>query len=124
MARISHLIRRGSAYSARIRVPLDLVETLGKRELVKALGTNDEAEAKRRLYPVLSNWQREFDDLRTRKALVPADRDHAVWDHHTASLARDEADRAALPSPAQIEAEKKLVEKAQRGEIKRRSNAQ
>ncbi|WP_444460221.1 DUF6538 domain-containing protein [Rhodobacter capsulatus] len=119
MARISHLIRRSSAYSARIRVPLDLVETLGKRELVKALGTNDEAEAKRRLYPVLSNWQREFDDLRTRKALVPADRDHAVWDHYTATLARDEADRAALPSPAQIEAEKtKLVEKAQRGEIK------
>ncbi len=119
MARISHLVRRGSAYSARTRVPLDLVEVIGKRELVKALGTNDEAEAKRRLYPILADWQREFDDLRSRKALVPADRDHAVWDHYTATLARDEAARAATASETEIEAEKAtLIAKAQRGEIK------
>lgn len=104
MARISHLVRRGSAYSARIRVPLDLVEATGRRELVKALGTSDEAEAKRRLYPVLANWHREFDDLRARRSLVPADRENAVWDHYTDALARDDKERANLPTDAEIEA--------------------
>ena len=44
MALPSHLFRRGSAYSARRRVPLDLVEAIGKRELVRSLGTSDLAE--------------------------------------------------------------------------------
>lgn len=102
MAQVSHLIRRGAAYSARIRVPLDLVEIVGKREIVKALGTNDPAEAKRRLWPVITGWQREFEELRARRALVPADRDHAVWDHYTATLDRDDKARAALPGEPEI----------------------
>lgn len=104
MARVSHLLRRGAAYSARIRVPLDLVEIVGKRELVRALGTNDEAEAKRKLWPVLAEWNRLFDDLRTRRALVPADFDHATWDHYNATLDRDEQERVHLPTDKQIEA--------------------
>ncbi|WP_366926978.1 DUF6538 domain-containing protein [Pseudogemmobacter hezensis] len=52
MALPSHLFRRGAAYSARMRVPLDLVEILGKRELVQTIGTTDPTAAKRRLYPV------------------------------------------------------------------------
>lgn len=104
MAQVSHLIRRGASYSARIRVPLDLVEIVGKREIVKALGTNDPAEAKRRLWPVITGWQREFDELRARRALVPADRDYAVWDHYTASLDRDDKERAALPGEPEIAA--------------------
>lgn len=118
MARISHLTRRGSAYSARIRVPLDLVEVIGKRELVKALGTNDEAEAKRRLYPIIAEWHRGFDDLRARRALVPADRDHAVWDHYTNMLERDDKERAGVPTDAEIDAERiELFAKVERGEI-------
>ncbi len=65
----SHLTRRGASYSARIRVPLDLVEIVGKTELTKALGTKELAEAKRRLWPLLDAWQREFDDLRARRRL-------------------------------------------------------
>ena len=106
MALPSHLFRRGAAYSARMRVPLDLVEIMGKRELVQALGTTDLTEAKSRLYPVIANWQREFDDLRARRALVPADREHAVWDHYTGTLARDDEQRAALPGDDQIQAVK------------------
>ncbi len=104
MARTSHLIRRGAAYSARIRVPLDLVALIGKTELVKALGTNDEAEAKRRVHPQMQAWHNEFGDLRARRILTPDDRDHAVWDHYTAVLVRDEAERAHLPNEAEIEA--------------------
>ncbi|MBL4927993.1 site-specific integrase [Fuscibacter oryzae] len=118
MARVSHLMRRGGAYSARIRVPLDLVEIVGKTEIVKALGTADVAEAKSRLYPILAHWQREFDDLRARRALVPADRDHAVWDHYTATLDRDDKERANLPGDDDIQAVKAdLLDKVERGEI-------
>jgi integrase len=118
MAQVSHLFRRGSAWSARIRVPLDLVETAGKKELVKALGTSDHAEAKRRLYPVLADWQREFDDLRSRRALIPSDRDNAVWDHYAATLERDDINRANLPGQSEIEGiTAELLAKVNRNEI-------
>ncbi|WP_091303609.1 DUF6538 domain-containing protein [Gemmobacter aquatilis] len=106
MALPSYLFRRGAAYSARIRVPLDLVKVIGRKELVKALGTSDLAEAKRRLHPVITNWHREFEDMRARRVLVPADREHAVWDQYTGSLARDDQARAALPGEAEVQAAK------------------
>lgn len=118
MARVSHLIRRGAAYSARMRVPLDLVEVIGKRELVRALGTSNESEAKRLLWPVIGGWQRMFDDLRARRELTPGDLEHATWDHYSATLERDESARAALPGETEIEAEKaKLTDRVERGEI-------
>jgi hypothetical protein len=41
----THLIKRGSRYYIRRRVPLDLVSILGKSEVTKALHTSDRAEA-------------------------------------------------------------------------------
>lgn len=118
MALPSHIFRRGAAYSARMRVPLDLVDVVGKKELVKALGTSNLAEAKRRLYPIIANWQREFDDMRTRRALVPADREHAVWDHYTSTLERDDQERATLPGEAEIEiARAEAIERIEREDI-------
>jgi integrase len=118
MALLSYLFRRGAAYSARMRVPLDLVEVTGKRELVKALNTSDPSEAKRRVHEVISAWQREFDDLRARRALVPADRDHAVWDHYTATIERDDTERANRPGDAEVQAERaELFARMDRGEI-------
>lgn len=118
MAGISYIFRRGSAYYARLRVPLDLVETVGRKELVKALGTTDIAEAKRRVHAVIHNWQCEFDDLRSRRALVPSDRDHAVWDHYTGALQRDDEARARLPKEDDIaKAKAEVIARAERGEI-------
>ncbi|KAA8606014.1 integrase [Salipiger aestuarii] len=102
MARVSNLLRRGATYYARLRVPKDLVGIIGKSELVKTLGTTHETEAKRRLYPQLQIWQHEFDDLRSRSILTAADQQHAVWDHYEATLARDEEERAAQPTAAEI----------------------
>ncbi|MBL4917461.1 DUF6538 domain-containing protein [Szabonella alba] len=118
MARISYLWRRGSVYYARIDVPLDLVPVLKKPTLKQSLKTKDEAEAKRRLHPVLANWQLQFDDLRARRDLMPADRENAVWDHYTATLDRDDSARAGLPGAAEIEAETaELHARVDRGEI-------
>jgi integrase len=41
----THLIRRGGRYSIRRRVPSDLISIVGRREVVRALGTSDRAEA-------------------------------------------------------------------------------
>ncbi len=104
MARLSYLLRRGASYYARARVPLDLIDVMGKRELVKALGTKDEHEAKRLLWPVVEAWNRHFDDLRARRMLTADDKADAVWQHYTATLERDEQARQAMPTQADIEA--------------------
>ncbi|RWR32545.1 hypothetical protein D2T31_00745 [Sinirhodobacter populi] len=104
MARISYLWRRGATYYARIDVPLDLVPILKKPTLKRSLHTKDEAEAKRLLNAVIEDWRREFDDLRARRVLTDADRDHAVWGHYEAALDHDDAVRANLPGETEIEA--------------------
>lgn len=118
MARVSYLFRRGATYYARIDVPLDLVPVAKTSTWKKSLKTKDEAEAKRSLPAVIAAWQREFDDMRARRALVPADMENATWDHYTEALARDDDARTRLPGADQIETETaKLMEKVERGEI-------
>lgn len=60
----SHLLRRGESYYARLRVPKELVGILGKPELVKALGTRDLSEAKRRLRHTLADFETQLDIAR------------------------------------------------------------
>lgn len=118
MARLSYLLRRGASYYARVRVPLDLVEVLSKKELVKALGTKDENEAKRLMWPVVEEWTRQFDDLRARRTMTDDDKAHATWQHYTAVLERDEQNRQAMPAQVDIdEATRKVFARAGRGEV-------
>ncbi len=70
MGHISYLCKRGSVYYARMDVPEDLHLALKTQTKKRSLGTKDEAEAKRRLWPVIAEWQREFEDVRSRRALV------------------------------------------------------
>ncbi|WP_420002902.1 DUF6538 domain-containing protein [Arenibacterium sp. LLYu02] len=93
MARVSHLERRGAVYYARMDVPLDIVPFLKKQTLKRSLKTKDENEAKALLYPVLGEWTQMFEDIRARKPLTDASREHAVWDHYIATLASDEVAR-------------------------------
>jgi integrase len=118
MARISYLLRRGASYYARIKVPIDLVEIVGRKELVKALGTKEENEAKRLMWPVVEDWTRQFDDLRSRRTMTADDKAHATWQHYEATLERDEAARRAAPTQADIdEATRAMFARAERGEI-------
>lgn len=118
MGHITYLYKRGSTYYARMDVPEDLVSTVKTQTKKLSLKTKDETEAKRRLWPVIAEWQRQFDDLRTRRALTPADREHAVWDHFTGTLERHEAERSALPGEAEREAaEADLHGRLARGEV-------
>ncbi|WP_352734463.1 site-specific integrase [Mesorhizobium sp. M0276] len=115
MARLSYLLRRGASYYARARVPLDLIDVMGKRELVKALGTKDENEAKRLLWPVVEAWNRQFDDMRSRRMLTADDKADAVWQHYAGTLQRDEQVRQSMPITVDIEAATaRAIERVQR----------
>lgn len=118
MARLSYLLRRGASYYARMRVPLDLVDTVGSKELVKALGTKDEHEAKRLMWPVVESWNRQFDDLRARRMLTPDDKADATWQHYTGTLERDEQTRQQTATSADIDAATEAaVKRVQREQI-------
>lgn len=103
MALTSYIVRRGASYSARIRVPLDLVEIVGRTELVKALGTNDPAVARVKVHEVIGEWHRQFADLRARRDLTESDRAYGVWNHYVATLTRDEAERASMPDASKLD---------------------
>ena len=106
MSRHPNLRRRGKSgiYYARIFVPLDLQHAFDTDEISKSLRTTEYAEAKRLVGPFLDHWTGIFDDARRRQTLSDDDVQTAVWDHYNAALAADDARRAALPTPADIEA--------------------
>lgn len=67
------LIRRGGAYSLRRRIPNDLLPSYGgRKEVVKALGTNDREEAKRLHALAWVALDQEFETVRNELAKVIA----------------------------------------------------
>ena len=57
-------VRRGARYYLRHRIPLDLVETIGRSEVWKSLKTADHREAVRRYIPARAELQEAFDEAR------------------------------------------------------------
>jgi integrase len=95
--------RKGSRqYYARLGVPKDLQKKLRKRELWKSLGTTDPQEAKRRVRPVLDQWEREFAEVRKPRALTETELQDAVWKRYLEMLTEDERFRRSLPSEDQL----------------------
>jgi hypothetical protein len=64
MPRETNVVRPGAVYQYRVRVPQDLIQALGCREVRRTLGTKDHAEAKRRKRIVAVEVQQEFDRAR------------------------------------------------------------
>lgn len=109
------MIRRGGAYSARIRVPRDLVEAVGRKELVKALGTSAPAEAKLRVRAVVDGWLAAFEKLRAKAQPTEAEKDELVWSHYNRILESDDQIRATIPSASELDdATERAVERVQR----------
>ena len=88
------LIRRGGAYSLRRRVPRDLIDAYGgQKEITRAHGTNDFAEAKRRHVRLWVELDDEFQAHRQRRAHEP----NAAIKEKLRQIARA---RAVAPIPA------------------------
>ena len=62
--RPEHLQLRGSTWWLRVRVPDELRQIIGKREVRRTLGTSDSAEARRRVRIERIKVEAEFDDAR------------------------------------------------------------
>lgn len=67
----NHLLRRGSRYYIRRKVPIDLQAHYGRREIVKALGTSDPTEARQRVREESVQLDREFAALRSPPPSAP-----------------------------------------------------
>lgn len=62
--RPAHLTRRGAVYVARFRIPADLAQRVGVRELKRSLGVSDYREARRRCLRATMWFAALIDDLR------------------------------------------------------------
>lgn len=62
----THLKLRGSVYYYRRRVPPELIEVIGKTEVVVSLGVKDLPTAKRKAREEYLRWEQRFDDERAK----------------------------------------------------------
>ncbi|MDC6292687.1 DUF6538 domain-containing protein [Ralstonia pseudosolanacearum] len=67
----NYLIKRDGRYSIRRKIPQDLREHYGRTEIVRALGTSNPDEAKRRVREEAVKLDREFDAIRARLTPLP-----------------------------------------------------
>lgn len=67
--KLPHIQKRHNKYGIRVRVPDELREIIGKREITKSLGTGDPAKAKPIYYEKLADVQAEIEAARM--ALAP-----------------------------------------------------
>lgn len=105
MALATNIIRRpGSAnYYLRTVVPLDVQQSVGRREIWKSLGTPDPAEAKRRGRLEMDKLDREWQAIRASAKIEPSDIEQAVWRRYNEIIEADERFRTALPNDDELD---------------------
>ena len=59
-----HITHRGNTYYARLRVPDELRDEIGKQELTKSLRTNDLRVAEERATQIVNQWKADFYKLK------------------------------------------------------------
>ena len=65
MPKIAHTLRRGRTYYVRQRIPTDLLKSYdGKKEIVRSLGTDDPAQARKKVKIALLHIESEFEQKR------------------------------------------------------------
>lgn len=64
MARQTHLVRRGTKWYFRCAVPTDIIDTFGRKELKKSLGTSDYSEALKLVRAASAEAERMFEEHR------------------------------------------------------------
>jgi len=72
-AMCTHLSKRGTRYYVRRRIPTDLVEHYGRKELWRALGTSDRREAERLCRVAGAALDTEFEQARAKLTAANAD---------------------------------------------------
>lgn len=96
----SNLKLRDGVFYARQIVPVELQQLMGKRELIRSLGTKDRRTASVRKLPVLAEWHQRFADLKRRRDMTEADFAAATWEHYVDELRLDDLSRAVMSNAA------------------------
>ena len=118
-AKRRHWKEKDGRFWARVSVPIALRPFFdGKTQLTEPLGGNlrvadrNHAAAVARLFEKLENARRSLDPAPSQPApqvvsrpLTPLDQEHAGWAYYANTLEEDAQKRAAMPTPAEIQAE-------------------
>lgn len=109
MAASLNLVKRPGTTKlyVRQRVPLDVVDLVGRKELWESTGTADRARAKAKATEILAGWHRRFEDLRRRRNPVPGDLTAAGWLNYLSGLDRDARERQSFPNAERVDAAKR-----------------
>lgn len=75
MTKIPGLVRRNNTFSVRVRVPKDIEQQYGKKEITRALGTPDYSVATKRIHAVRAGIEAEFEKVRKAAQGVAGDAD-------------------------------------------------
>lgn len=94
----SHLIKRGSRYSIRRKIPVDLQSHYGRTEIVKALGTSDRREAEQLCRIAGAKLDEEFASVRAAVAAPAPNQLMPATAPATDSPIRINADKVASPT--------------------------
>jgi integrase len=94
MSLSSNVVRRGAVYYARMRVPKDLANAIGRRELVQSLKTRDPVEALGLARLLIAKWQVDFDSRRNTRNLSSETARSLARFHYREILRIDNAGRA------------------------------
>ena len=79
LPKIAHTLRRGRTYYVRQRIPTDLLKSYdGKKEIVKSLGTDDPAQARKKVKIALLHIESEFEQKR--RTNLPSAKGHKLDD--------------------------------------------
>jgi integrase len=93
-----NLMLRGQRFYLRVAPPADVQILLGRRDIWRSLKTTDRKEAQKRLHVAMVDLHAEWDELRRKQTITPADIEHAVWDRFCGLLEADERFRENLPT--------------------------
>lgn len=99
MGGIANLVLRGRVFYFRRRVPADLWERLGRRELVRSLATADPKAARARACQLYLGSEGLFMALRETPMLTDAELSRLVQDFYASVLQGDDAVRLARRDP-------------------------
>lgn len=110
MALANHIHREESGrYHARLRVPKDLIEVVGKRELWKACNTTNPETAKDEKARIVGEWRAWFKELRQQRAATEHDLERVTYDFYRREVELNRQNRAQLPTQADVDAERRAM---------------
>ena len=110
MSLLNYLHRlKSGRYQARMRVPLDLVEMVGKKELWKSCGTSDPRTAKEVCAQIVAEWRAWLKELRVQRVMTPHDLQRIVYEFYREEVAFGQQGRKSLPTSSDVDAERRAV---------------